>query len=416
MAIRAVPVVDWTVRFEKLDADQSALDAAALDELGQAAWFIGRDDVSARAWERAHLRYLDDGDAADAVRCAFWLGFTLAEHGETVKAGAWMARVAELGARTAPDATTGSYAALARAQGAFASGDGPAAVGLFRLAAQLAGDASEADVEALAAMGLGRALMGTGRIEEAMACMDRVMLLIGTGHVTDRAAGPAYCAVIASLLARGDIERVRVWTRDLGDWCDAQRGLEPFRGECTLHRAAVMQLGGEWASARDAVDRVCGTETRPDTLGNAWYLLGELHRVSGRSAPARDAYRRAAAVGRDVQPGLALLHRDAGELDTAWLGLLRAGATTMAPAARVPRSWPPACRSRAIGDGSATPGWRPSSSAPARTPSTPCTCARCPPARMRRSRPPRAGTSTRSACCARCRPPGDASMRRIAAR
>ena len=96
MAIREAGVVDWTGRYEELTAREAALAGDELDELGQAAWFVGRDDVSVRAWERAHLRYLDDGDLAAAVRCVFWLGFTLSEHGDEVRAGAWMARLIEL--------------------------------------------------------------------------------------------------------------------------------------------------------------------------------------------------------------------------------------------------------------------------------------------------------------------------------
>lgn len=80
-------MVDWTGRFAQLTAEEAGLSAARLEELGQAAWFIGRDDVSVRAWERAHLRYLDVHDVVSAVRCVFWLGFTLSEHGDLARAG-----------------------------------------------------------------------------------------------------------------------------------------------------------------------------------------------------------------------------------------------------------------------------------------------------------------------------------------
>ncbi|MFE6996312.1 LuxR C-terminal-related transcriptional regulator [Microbacterium sp. NPDC057659] len=333
MAIREAAVIDWTGRFDSLVANESSLGARELDELGQAAWFTGRHDVCERAWERAFRRFLDDGSGSDAVRCAFWLGFTLGEHGDAVKAGGWMATLLDLGERFAGDPRTDAVTALCRAQAVYLRGDVAESAALYRAAGRAASGV-DADVEVLAVMGEGRALMRAGRIDDGVACMDRVMLMIATGHVSDRGAGPAYCAVIASLLARGDIERARVWTRDLGDWCDAQRGLEPFRGECTLHTATVMQFGGEWTAALDAADGVCRTEERTDTLGNAWYRLGELHRVTGRAEPALHAYRRAAALGREVQPGLALVHRDAGELDTAWAGLVRAHSTAREPAVR----------------------------------------------------------------------------------
>lgn len=332
MAIRDAPVVDWSGRFEQFVSDEASLDAGELDEFGQAAWFVGRDDVSERAWERAQLRYLDDGDLVAAARCIFWLGFTLGEHGEMIKANTWTARLFELCARGAGDPRVDVFPALLRAHGAFTSGDVAASEPMYAAAAALAEAAGDVDLDTLATMGHGRALVTLGRFTEGVAAFDRIMLRISTGQVSDRAAGPAYCAVIASLLARGDLERARVWTRDLGEWCDAQRGLEPFRGECTLHRATVMQIGGEWDAAVQAADHVCATDTRTDTLANAWYRLAELHRVAGRAAAARDGFRRASQLGRDVQPGLALLHRDAGELDTAWAGLERARATGSPPA------------------------------------------------------------------------------------
>ncbi|VXB81210.1 Helix-turn-helix transcriptional regulator [Microbacterium sp. 8M] len=334
MAIRGAPVVDWTGRFDDLVAREALLDATELDELGQAAWFTGRDDVSARAWERAHLAFLDAGDLAAAVRCVFWLGFTLSEHGDEVRARTWMGRLFELCGRPDGDERTEPFQALCRAVARFAQGDLEGSVPLYREASALAAAVGDDDLDALATMGLGRSLVRIGRAEEGFDCLDRVMLMIGSDRVSDRAAGPAFCAVVASLLARGDLERARVWTRDLGDWCDSQRGLEPFRGECTLHRATVMQLGGEWAAAARAAEQVCGTEKRTETLGNAWYRAAELHRIAGRAAAARDAFRQAAALGRDVQPGLALLHRDAGELDSAWAGLARARATMGGPAER----------------------------------------------------------------------------------
>lgn len=334
MAIRGAEVVDWTGRFDALVANESDLDAHGLDELGQAAWFVGRDDESAHAWERAHLRYLDAGDLTAAVRCAFWLGFTLGERGDQVRSGAWMSRLLELCGRHDATPATDAARALCIAFAAYARGDAEASVELHRDAVARADAATDADALTLATMGLGRALLAAGRPEEAFDALDRVMLLIGDGRVSDRAAGPAFCAVIASLLGRGDVERARVWTRELGDWCDSQRGLEPFRGECTLHRATVLQLGGEWAAASAAAELVCASEKRTETLANAWYRVADLHRIAGRPDRAREALRQAAARGRDVQPALALLNRDAGDLAGAWAGLQIARSSVVEPSVR----------------------------------------------------------------------------------
>ena len=183
-------------------------------------------------------------------------------------------------------------------------------------------------------MSLGRSLMYSGRVVDGFACMDRVMLAISSGRVGVRAAGPAYCAVIASCLERWDVDRARVWTRDLSEWCDAQRGLEPFRGECSVNRASVLRLLGEWDEATTTLVEVCDRERDPRTLEYAYYGVGELCRLVGRRAEAEAAYRRAAELGREVQPGLGLLRRDAGRFSAARSGIARALEASPAPGTR----------------------------------------------------------------------------------
>jgi DNA-binding NarL/FixJ family response regulator len=327
-------VIDWVARYDELTARRPALDAEELDALGLAAWFLGRTDECERAWDAAHHAYLEAGDADAAIRCAFWQGFTLADRGEAVRAGAWMSRLFELVDDAEPSPRTEALAALTRAVGAFAAGEFDASVTLGERATALARAAHDPDTEVLATMGLGRALVRSGRVVEGFGCMDRVMLAISSGRVSDRAAGPAYCAVIASCLDRWDVDRARVWTRELSDWCDAQRGLEPFRGECSVHRATVLQLLGEWDEATATFTEVCDRERRVETLENAFYGLGELCRLVGRRADAESAYRSAAELGREVQPGLALLRRDEGRFSAARSGIARALEASPMPRAR----------------------------------------------------------------------------------
>lgn len=170
MALRTATVTDWAARFD-LVGHEDALSAPEWDELGQAAWFLGRDADSVRAWERAQLRYLDDGDPGGAVRCAFWIGFTLGEQGETVRARTWMAHMLSLCERFAGDDRADAFAALSGAHGAFLAGEAGAAVELYRAARARAG-ATEPDIEVLALMGEGRSLLTTGRVAEGIRCMD----------------------------------------------------------------------------------------------------------------------------------------------------------------------------------------------------------------------------------------------------
>ena len=317
-------VADWTSTYDELTARRDALSAAQLDELGLAAWFLGREAECERAWDAAHQAYADAGETDAAMRCVFWLGFTLADRGEVVRAMAWMSRLAELAGMGEPSPFGDAVLALAQGSAAYAQGRIEESAVLCAHAAASARAAGDVDVEVLATMSLARSLVFSGRVVEGFAAMDRVMLAVASGRVGDRAAGPAYCGVIASCIDRWDIDRARVWTRDLSEWCDAQRGLELFRGECSVHRATVLQLLGEWDEAAATLVAVCERERRALTLENAYYGLGELHRLAGRRADAEAAYRRAGEHGREVQPRLARHRRDEGRPAAARSGLVRA--------------------------------------------------------------------------------------------
>ncbi|MFH8249400.1 LuxR C-terminal-related transcriptional regulator [Microbacterium sp. B2969] len=326
---------DWVARFDELRA-ADAPTAPELDELGTAAWFLGRMDECERAWTAAYERYLGEGSTDAAIRCAFWVGYTLEENGAAVKGHAWMARLLELcRARSAEGGLEAAATAVTcEAAAAWGMGRVDDAIELGERAMTLAREARAVDIEVFATMGLARALVHAGAFERGFDLMDALMLSISTGGVSDRVAGPVYCAVIASCLERWDIARASAWTRDLNAWCDAQRGLEPFRGECSVHRATVLGIGGEWDEAASVLADVAERERRPATLENAVYELAELHRRAGRAVPADDGFRRAAALGREVQPGLGRLRRDAGRAATARTGVARALAAAPPPGRR----------------------------------------------------------------------------------
>ena len=66
----------WTLAFERLDAARrsGALRGEDLDRLAEAAYLVGRDDDTERAWQDAHRAHLEAGDDDAAARSGFWLG------------------------------------------------------------------------------------------------------------------------------------------------------------------------------------------------------------------------------------------------------------------------------------------------------------------------------------------------------
>ena len=107
----------------------------------------------------------------------------------------------------------------------------------------------------------------------------------------------------------------------------------PYRGECQVHRAEIFQLHGSWAEATEEAVQVSErVPTAGFVAGGAHYRLAELHRLRGQLDLAEREYAVAAACGREVQPGLALLRLAQGNPTAAIAGLDRALAESRDPA------------------------------------------------------------------------------------
>jgi tetratricopeptide (TPR) repeat protein len=90
-----------------------------------------------------------------------------------------------------------------------------------------------------------------------------------------------------------------------------------YRGQCLVHRAEIMLLHGAWPDAMEEAVRACERLTDEPAVGAAFYQLAEVHRMRGEFEEAETAYRRANELGREPQPGLALLRLTQGKVDAA---------------------------------------------------------------------------------------------------
>jgi len=121
--------------------------------------------------------------------------------------------------------------------------------------------------------------------------------------------GIVYCNVLSMCRKICDMHRAREWTTAMSRWCDSQSELVPYRAQCLVRRAEIMQLQGDWEDAMHEIEQAhkLAGKSIPPAEGEAYYCQGELYRLQGNFSKAETSYRRANQMGRKPQPGLALL-------------------------------------------------------------------------------------------------------------
>jgi DNA-binding CsgD family transcriptional regulator len=328
----------WGAAYELLRAAdaESPLEPEDLERAGRAAYLTGRDEDFVALFERAFRERMQRGDPEGAALDGFWLVYGLMSRGEWARAGGWTGRARGAIDDGERDCVARGYLLIPDGLQALMAGDVEKAYANFTEERDIGRRFADQDLISLAGFGQGQALIAMGRIAEGIAVLDEVMLGIAAGEASAIVTGLVYCGVIAACMETFDPRRAKEWTTALNHWCDAQPDLVPFRGQCLVHRAQIMQLHGAWADAleelRHALERFAAAGH--PAVGDALYEQAEVHRFRGDFDTAEQAYRQAAEFGRDAQPGLALLRLAQGQVDRASAGIRRALDETGAPSRR----------------------------------------------------------------------------------
>lgn len=319
----------WRRAYDELSAAAVAepLEVDDLERLASAAYLAGLSDESRSAWISAHEKCAHLGDVARAARCAFWLAFALLNAGDLARGGGWVDRAQRLLDDRKIDCVERGYLRYAAALRAAFSGDVRAGYEAFHAAAEIGVVFHDPELAALARIGEGRCLIWLDRVDEGVALLDEGMVAIEANDVSAIAIGDAYCTAIEGCTELFDVRRAHTWTAALSRWVEGQPELMLYRGQCLIHRAEMLYLRGDWDAAADQIEEAYRRLADPvgqRSRGAAAYLKGELHRLRGQDRAAEAEFQLASELGRDPQPGLALLRLATGNVEAADASIRRA--------------------------------------------------------------------------------------------
>jgi DNA-binding CsgD family transcriptional regulator len=293
---------------------------------------LGRDEEYRRALELAHHAHTTAGDVRRAARCAWWIGHNHLFLGESAPATGWFARGQRLLERENEECVERGYLLIPTLLQHTRMGNFAAARSTAGEIVELAERFADPDLHAIGLMEKGHALIRQGKKAEGLRLVDETMVAVTTGELSPIVAGIVYCNTIAFCRDAYELSRAREWTTALTRWCDRQPDMVAHKGLCLVHRAEIMTLAGKWPDALEEAQRVADRFSEgvlnERALGHAAYRQGDVYRLQGKHESAEEAYRDASRLGREPQPGLALLRLAQGKGEAAAAAIRRAVSET----------------------------------------------------------------------------------------
>ena len=311
---------DWAAAYERFVAvrDRDELMARDLHAMGESAWWLGRIDACLEAFEAAYHRFLADDHPRPAAMSAFYLAVHSMSRGDAARGSAWLARARRLVADD-PQAAPNGYLFYVDTFSALGSGDFEEAENRAQQMEALGRRLDDPNLVALGVLGRGRVLVKKGQVAAGMSLLDDAMLEALSGRLDPTWAGTIYCHLMDVCHELADVRRAAEWTEATSRWCETIPDANLYPGICRVHRAQVMQVQGDWEGAESEADRACRDMlgVHVGTAAGGQYEVGEIRRLRGDFDGAEEAFKRAHELGRDPQPGLALLRLMQGRIDLA---------------------------------------------------------------------------------------------------
>ncbi|GCB50353.1 LuxR family transcriptional regulator [Streptomyces sp. NL15-2K] len=322
-AREAVAREAWADAYRLLNGmDPARLAPDDFAALADAAWWTSRVEESIIARMRAYSGYAAAGADRQAGYCAWMLFYEHRLAGRTALAAGWLRR-ARQHLQDGTECAEQCYLAWMEAEEAQQRGAFDEAMASARRMAGIARRCGNADLYAMSVQVRAGVLLAQGRVADGLDLLDDAMCSAMAGELSSFFTGWIYCLGLQRCMDCADLERAAEWTDAAMRWCASMPAENNFRGLCRVHRVEVLELRGAWAQALTEAARTC-EELLPyegRIAAEAFCLAGDIHRRRGDLAAAEASYDRAHGLGRDPQPGLALLRLAQGKADAAAAGL-----------------------------------------------------------------------------------------------
>lgn len=317
-------------------ARATPLGPESLANMALARWLTGDVSEYGDLLERAYEGFTAAGNKAQAASTALEVFRYHAMKLNGTMAEAWMRRAQSL-VEGEPESSASGLITVHHAMHANRLGDLETALVKAQEALEIGMRVADRDLQAIALNSKGRTLIRLGRPAEGRALLDEAMVAAVGGELSTNVTGLIYCSTIDACSDLADHGRAGEWTDAARRWC-ARKAISGFPGICRVHQAEIMRLRGNWAEAETQARMACSELEDYSCLAIAasgYYEIGEIRLRMGDLDGADQAFVQAAAMGRDPQPGQAMLRLARGKTTAAASAIRRALTDIRDPLGRI---------------------------------------------------------------------------------
>ena len=327
----------WREAYDLLSPAAGSLSPEDLEALAEAAYWLGKLDEAIGLREQAQAAWVEAGEPRKAALVALTVSGDYFMKGDFAVASGWFGKAGRL-LEGLDESIEHGYLAVHGAMSAMMTGSIDDVIARAEDARSLAQRFESRDLEAMALVVQGRALVLKGDATQGLALLDEATAAAVSGELRPFSTGFIYCVTITSCNGLGDYRRAREWTKAAGRWCD-RSDIKGFPGACRVHQATVKRLAGDWPEAEEQALQACEETQGFDawTTAAGFYEIGEIRRRRGDFAAAEESYRMAKEWGADPQPGIAFLRLAQGKVEAASSAIKRSLASSDEPLGRIRR-------------------------------------------------------------------------------